>query len=44
LGSGVPNAGTFPFGKIIIELKDGLNISLDGKTLENALQYQPTPG
>ncbi|KAF4518692.1 hypothetical protein B566_EDAN002728 [Ephemera danica] len=44
LGSGIPNAGTFPFGKVVIELKDGVSFSLDGKTLENALQYQPTPG
>lgn len=44
LAGGIPNASTFPFAKVSIELKDGKSFTLDGKTLENALQYQPTPG
>ena len=44
LGGGMPNPSTFPFSRIQIELKDGPEIELSGKSLEAALQYSPTPG
>jgi kynurenine/2-aminoadipate aminotransferase len=43
-GSGAPNAETFPFQQITVKISDDLSIDLQGRELEMALQYQPTPG
>ncbi|KAG8230460.1 hypothetical protein J437_LFUL009949 [Ladona fulva] len=44
LAGGLPNAGTFPFAETNVKLKDGTTFSLSGRSLEAALQYQPTQG
>jgi kynurenine/2-aminoadipate aminotransferase len=44
LGGGMPNPDTFPFEAITIQLKSGTSLKLKGPSLENALQYSPTPG
>jgi kynurenine/2-aminoadipate aminotransferase len=44
LAGGIPNGSTFPFKNITIDLKDGSSFKVDGKLLESALQYQPSPG
>ncbi|XP_065345612.1 kynurenine/alpha-aminoadipate aminotransferase, mitochondrial-like [Cloeon dipterum] len=44
LAGGIPNGSTFPFSRMTVELKDGTTFKLEGKKIENALQYQPTPG
>ncbi|KAK5578532.1 hypothetical protein RB653_008204 [Dictyostelium firmibasis] len=44
LGGGLPNASTFPFKSINIELKDGSKLEIEGSDLEEAFQYSPTPG
>ncbi|KAN0029875.1 hypothetical protein ACTA71_008012 [Dictyostelium dimigraforme] len=44
LGGGLPNASTFPFKSIEIELKDGSKLEIQGSDLEEAFQYSPTPG
>ncbi|XP_059483648.1 kynurenine/alpha-aminoadipate aminotransferase, mitochondrial-like [Neocloeon triangulifer] len=44
LAGGIPNGSTFPFSQMTVELKDGSSLKISGKTMENALQYQPTPG
>ncbi|XP_071452642.1 kynurenine/alpha-aminoadipate aminotransferase, mitochondrial-like [Hetaerina americana] len=41
---GFPNPRTFPFAETKITLKDGTTFTLSGKSLESALQYQPTQG
>jgi hypothetical protein len=44
IGGGMPNINTFPFARVDVALKDGINIPVEGKLLEQALQYQPTQG
>lgn len=44
LGGGMPNAATFPFEKLTMQCTSGLELTLSGKALEEALQYSPTPG
>lgn len=40
----MPNAKTFPFQSLKVDCGSGVEITLDGKSLEAALQYSPTPG
>ncbi|KAF0687174.1 Aste57867_21030 [Aphanomyces stellatus] len=44
LGGGMPNPSTFPFDSMSIKLKSGQTLDLRGPTLQQALQYSPTPG
>lgn len=44
LAGGMPDGASFPFQSITIDLKDGTSMTIDGKLLETALQYQPSPG
>ncbi|KAI9555460.1 hypothetical protein GHT06_017975 [Daphnia sinensis] len=44
LASGVPNPSMFPFQGASINLRDGSTIQLEGKTINDALQYGPTQG
>ncbi|KAL9186804.1 hypothetical protein ACHAXT_010524 [Thalassiosira profunda] len=45
LGGGMPNAATFPFEKISVQCRGTeAKLTLEGKSLEEALQYSPTPG
>jgi hypothetical protein len=44
LAGGLPNPNTFPFQSASIKLRDGSNIQLEGKTINDALQYGPTQG
>ncbi|ETW01883.1 hypothetical protein, variant [Aphanomyces invadans] len=44
LGGGMPNPTTFPFESMSIKLKSGQTMDLRGPTLQQALQYSPTPG
>lgn len=40
----MPNAATFPFEKLTMQCRSGLELTLAGKALEKALQYSATPG
>ncbi|RHY28347.1 hypothetical protein DYB32_006034 [Aphanomyces invadans] len=40
----MPNPTTFPFESMSIKLKSGQTMDLRGPTLQQALQYSPTPG
>jgi len=44
LAGGLPNPEMFPFEGCTIKLKDGSIINMEGKLMEEALQYGPTPG
>lgn len=44
LASGVPNPSMFPFQGASVTLRDGSTIQLEGKTINDALQYGPTQG
>jgi len=44
LASGVPNPKMFPLESCSIKLKDGSTINMEGKVMDEALQYGPTPG
>lgn len=43
-GVGIPNAETFPFKSIDVNLKDGTSYKIEGKDLKSALQYLPSKG
>ncbi|RUP51648.1 hypothetical protein BC936DRAFT_146781 [Jimgerdemannia flammicorona] len=44
LGAGNPNPTTFPYESFQLTLKNGEKLSIEGKLLEDALQYGPTAG
>jgi len=44
LSGGFPNPEMFPFKKLTLEVAGGRDITLQGKQLQSALQYLPTPG
>jgi len=44
LGTGAPNASCYPFEKITVATKDHQEFTIDGKLLNVALNYAPTPG
>lgn len=44
LATGVPNPNMFPFLNLSVQLRDGCSINLEGKTMNDALQYGPTQG
>ncbi|KAL0273265.1 UNVERIFIED_CONTAM: hypothetical protein PYX00_005976 [Menopon gallinae] len=41
---GLPHPLTFPFQELSVRLTDGTNISLEGKPLQDSLQYIPSQG
>ena len=40
----MPNAKTFPFERVTMQCNGGIELSLEGGSLEEALQYSATPG
>jgi kynurenine/2-aminoadipate aminotransferase len=44
LSGGFPNPEMFPFKQLRLEVSGGAPIVLEGKQLQSALQYLPTPG
>jgi kynurenine/2-aminoadipate aminotransferase len=44
LAGGLPNGKGFPFKSCTFELNDGNTLRIDGREIEEALQYSPTEG
>jgi kynurenine/2-aminoadipate aminotransferase len=44
LGGGMPNSSTFPFKSLRVELEGEASFNIEGKNMQEALQYSPTNG
>ncbi|GAB6029768.1 hypothetical protein CHUAL_005481 [Chamberlinius hualienensis] len=44
LAAGLPNSNLYPFKSMVVTLRDGSQITLEGELLSTALQYGPSDG